>query len=62
MLIASVIISMSLTPILGEIGAAAGNYIESQSGEVRADGLTLREEMELFDKIEFDESGAMELE
>ncbi|OEU19828.1 Na_H_Exchanger-domain-containing protein, partial [Fragilariopsis cylindrus CCMP1102] len=31
-LITSVIISMSLTPILGEIGAAAGNYIEAQSG------------------------------
>eukprot|EP00536_Pseudo-nitzschia_multiseries_P005696 jgi/Psemu1/191131/e_gw1.110.14.1 len=28
LLIASVIISMSLTPILGEIGAAAGNFIE----------------------------------
>lgn len=62
LLIASVIISMSLTPVLGEIGAAAGNYIESQSGEVRADGLTLKEEIELFDKIDFDESGAIDLE
>ena len=62
LLIASVIISMSLTPILGEIGAAAGNYIESQSGAIRADGLTLKEEMELFDKIDIDQSGAIDIE
>ncbi len=62
LLIASVIISMSLTPILGEIGAAAGNYIESQSGEIRADGLTLKEEMELFDKIDIDQSGSIDIE
>lgn len=62
LLIASVIISMSLTPILGEIGAAAGNYIESQGGAIRADGLTVKEEIELFDKIDIDQSGTIDIE
>lgn len=62
LLIASVIISMSLTPILGEIGAAAGNYIESQGGTIRADGLTMEEEIELFDKIDVDQSGTIDIE
>jgi Kef-type K+ transport system membrane component KefB/Ca2+-binding EF-hand superfamily protein/voltage-gated potassium channel Kch len=62
LLIASVIISMSLTPILGEIGAAAGNYIESQGGVVRSDGLTVQEEIELFDKIDIDQSGTIDIE
>lgn len=62
LLIASVIISMSLTPILGEIGAAAGNFIESKSGIVRADGLTAEEEIELFDKIDIDKSGTIDME
>jgi len=61
-LITSVIISMSLTPILGEIGAAAGNYIEAQSGTVRSDGLTLAEEIDLFDQIDVDQNGMIDLE
>mmetsp|Transcript_43843 Transcript_43843/g.49546 ORF Transcript_43843/g.49546 Transcript_43843/m.49546 type:complete len:917 (+) Transcript_43843:83-2833(+) len=61
-LIASVIISMSLTPILGEIGSIAGNYIESQSGTIRSDGLTLEEEIALFDKIDTDQNGKIDLE
>jgi len=62
LLIASVIISMSLTPILGEIGAAAGNYIESKDGTIRSDGLTVKEEIELFDKIDIDQSGTIDIE
>lgn len=62
LLIASVIISMSLTPVLGEIGAAAGNYIEAKEGYVRADGLTVKEEVELFDKIDIDKSGTIDIE
>lgn len=61
-LITSVIISMSLTPILGEIGAAAGNYIEAQSGTVRSNGLTLAEEIDLFDQIDVDQNGMIDLE
>lgn len=61
-LITSVIISMSLTPILGEIGAAAGNCIEAQSGTVRSDGLTLAEEINLFDQIDVDQNGMIDLE
>jgi Ca2+-binding EF-hand superfamily protein/voltage-gated potassium channel Kch len=61
-LTASVIISMSLTPILGELGSFAGNYLESQSGEVRPDGMTLKEELELFDNIDVDKSGTIDLD
>ncbi|KAG7369131.1 glutathione-regulated potassium-efflux system protein [Nitzschia inconspicua] len=59
-LVASVIISMSLTPILGEIGSYAANIIESQG--VRSDGLTLKEEIELFDKIDINDSGTIDLD
>lgn len=59
-LVASVIISMSLTPVLGEIGSYAANIIESQG--VRSDGLTLKEEIELFDKIDINGSGSIDLD
>lgn len=61
-LTASVIISMSLTPFLGEIGSIAGNIIESQSGSIRADGLTFDEELSLFDRIDVNQSGTIDLE
>lgn len=61
-LAASVIISMSLTPLLGEIGSIAGNIIETRGGEVRANGLTFEEEMGLFDKIDANKSGTIEME
>ncbi len=61
-LIASVVISMSLTPFLGEVGSVAGNFIESQSGYIRADGLTFDEELGLFDKIDVNQSGNIDLE
>jgi Kef-type K+ transport system membrane component KefB/voltage-gated potassium channel Kch len=59
---ASVIISMSLTPILGEIGSFAGNTLEAQSSDVRADGLTFDEEMKLFDQIDVDNSGTIDID
>jgi Kef-type K+ transport system membrane component KefB/voltage-gated potassium channel Kch len=61
-LTASVVISMSLTPILGEAGSIAGNFIESRSGFIRADGLTFDEELALFDKIDVNKSGNIDLE
>jgi Kef-type K+ transport system membrane component KefB len=61
-LTASVIISMSLTPLLGELGSFAGNYLEAQSGVVRSDGMTIQEEMELFDNIDIDRSGTIDLD
>jgi Kef-type K+ transport system membrane component KefB/voltage-gated potassium channel Kch len=62
LLIASVIISMSLTPILGEIGVLAANFIESEGETIRADGLTTKQEIELFDKIDTDQSGTIDIE
>lgn len=59
-LVASVIISMSLTPVLGELGSYAANIIESKG--IRSDGLTLNEEIELFDKIDVNRSGSIDLD
>ncbi|KAL3906845.1 MAG: hypothetical protein SGILL_009112, partial [Bacillariaceae sp.] len=59
-LTASVIISMSLTPVLGELGSFAANIIESKG--VRSDGLTLEEEIKLFDNIDIDKSGMIDLD
>ena len=61
-LTASVIISMSLTPLLGELGSFAANIIESNDKSVRPDGLTLQEEIELFDNIDQDRSGKIDLD
>jgi len=61
-LTASVIISMSLTPILGEIGSLAGNMVEKQSDDMRAVGLTFEEEMKLFDQIDVDNSGTIDID
>jgi Kef-type K+ transport system membrane component KefB/voltage-gated potassium channel Kch len=62
LLTASVVISMSLTPLLGELGAFAGNVIDSVSNEVRDDGLTAEEEADLFDQIDTDRSGSITLD
>lgn len=62
LLIASVIISMSLTPLLGDIGSYVGTYLEERSGELRPDGLTVEEETSLFDQIDEDGSGTIELD
>ena len=61
LLIASVVLSMSLTPVLGEIGAYAGNLIDASTNQVRKDGLTPEEEAELFDQIDTDKNGTIDL-
>lgn len=62
LLTASVILSMSLTPVLGELGAYAGNLIEASTNEVREDGLTVAEESALFDQLDKDQNGVIELD
>jgi Kef-type K+ transport system membrane component KefB/voltage-gated potassium channel Kch len=62
LLVASVIISMSLTPLLGNLGAYAGDLIDATTNDVREDGLTATEQAELFDQIDTDRSGSIELE
>jgi Kef-type K+ transport system membrane component KefB/voltage-gated potassium channel Kch len=62
LLTASVIISMALTPLLGEIGNYAGNKLEAMFDEVRDDGLTPSQEAELFDQIDVDNSGSIEID
>jgi len=64
LLTASVIISMSLTPILGEIGDFIGNKIEELEGFTppTGDELTEKEAEILFDEIDEDGSGSIEME
>jgi Kef-type K+ transport system membrane component KefB len=63
LLTASVIISMSLTPLLGELGEFAGNYLEQNMDVVPEEGsLTATEANALFDEIDSDRSGAIELD
>ena len=60
-LTASVIISMSLTPLLGELGDVVGNYIEAREGDkdfVR-DQLSTEEAEKMFDEIDEDRSGSI---
>lgn len=59
---ASVIISMSLTPLLSNVGARLGNILDGQSAEIREDGLTAAEEEALFNEIDTDGSGTIEIE
>jgi len=65
LLTASVIISMSLTPLLGDLGDVAGNYLESISKTVKPlpwDGLTADEAESIFDEIDVDENGTIEID
>jgi len=69
LLIASVIISMSLTPLLGELATVAGNWVDNKLGIPLAEGvngdiqpLTAVEAAELFDAIDTDDSGTIDLE
>lgn len=62
---ASVIISMSLTPLLAELADATGNYLESLDGTIMLDdgGPITRADAEiLFDKIDTDGSGEIDFE
>lgn len=65
LLTASVIISMSLTPLLGELGEKAGNYIESQNPSEKTfpwDGLTIEEAERLFDETDTDRNGTIDID
>jgi Kef-type K+ transport system membrane component KefB/Trk K+ transport system NAD-binding subunit len=63
-LTASVIISMSLTPLLGELGEFAGNVLDSKGvGQVKnGEGTTAAEAADLFDVIDEDKSGTIDME
>lgn len=64
LLTASVIISMSLTPLLGEIGDATGTFLERKTiTEINVgDGLSRSEAEALFDETDTDGSGTIDLE
>lgn len=59
---ASVIISMSLTPLLGNLGDFAGNILDGKAIEGRKVTMSVEEAAGLFDKIDTDRSGNIELE
>lgn len=63
-LTASVIISMSLTPLLGELGDFAGNFLDAKGvGQVKnGEGITALEAADLFDVIDEDKSGTIDIE
>ena len=58
LLTASVIISMSLTPLLGEIADAAGNYLETRDGR----RILTEKGMDLFKQLDTDKSGTIEFD
>ena len=66
LLSASVIISMSLTPLLGDLGEQAGMYIERKFGGVihmaDRDDLSSAEVESIFDQIDTNGSGTIEIE
>ena len=65
LLTASVIISMSLTPLLGDLGDKVGNYLEELDPPVKMnpwDGLTLEESEALFDETDVDGNGSIDLD
>jgi Kef-type K+ transport system membrane component KefB/voltage-gated potassium channel Kch len=65
LLTASVIVSMSLTPLLGEIGDKLGDYLESQDETAIVeigDGLSSAEVEKLFDETDADSNGEICLE
>jgi Kef-type K+ transport system membrane component KefB/voltage-gated potassium channel Kch len=63
-LVATVIISMALTPFLGEIAQITGEYLDrlDQSSEGADGGVPLAEAMELFSRIDTDDSGTIDFE
>ena len=66
LLSASVVISMSLTPVLAEIAAVVANILERSDDNILegARSISLKQDIagELFDKIDFDGSGSIEYE
>lgn len=66
LLTASVIISMSLTPLLGELGDYAGNYFEKMNPDPKKmspwDSLTATEAEKLFDETDADKNGSIDLD
>ncbi len=66
LLTASVIISMSLTPLLGDIGDYAGNYLERLNPDPKQimpwDSLTTEEAEKLFDETDTDQNGTIDLD
>ena len=64
LLIASVILSMSLTPLLGEVADGVGRFLESGDRRISLDGdvITTAEAEELFEQIDADGSGTIELD
>lgn len=66
LLTASVIISMSLTPLLGELGDFAGNYLDNlnpdESKSNPWDGLSTKEAEKIFDETDTDKSGTIDLD
>uniref|UniRef100_A0A7R9ZDG1 Calmodulin n=1 Tax=Pseudictyota dubia TaxID=2749911 RepID=A0A7R9ZDG1_9STRA len=72
LLTASVVISMSLTPLLGEVADQAGNYLETFENSVsdggtsgllsRGGSLNAADAAVLFDAIDVDGSGSIELD
>lgn len=64
LLVASVILSMSLTPLLGELADAAGRYLESKEWRLSVEGdvITSAEAEQLFEEIDADKSGEIDLE
>lgn len=66
LLTASVIISMSLTPLLGEVGDFAGNYFDKLDADPDQlnpwDSLTATEAERLFDETDTDKNGTIDLD
>ncbi len=65
LLTASVIISMSLTPVLGDVGDKVGKYIEELNPPEKInpwDGLTTEEAENLFDETDADGNGTIDLD
>jgi Ca2+-binding EF-hand superfamily protein/voltage-gated potassium channel Kch len=63
LLIASVIISMSLTPLLGDVADAGGNFLVSNNVTTfDGDIITTFEAEQLFDQIDADKSNTIELD
>jgi Kef-type K+ transport system membrane component KefB/Ca2+-binding EF-hand superfamily protein/voltage-gated potassium channel Kch len=66
LLTASVIISMALTPLLAELGDLIGNYLDANLGSSSGDEMdglmSSAEAQALFDEIDVDKSGTIELD